>query len=151
MLPTRMLGGMLGLNKRRGDEEASLLFTSGSSGEPKGVVLSHRNVLANVTQFSSRLDLTSGSSILGCLPLFHSFGSTVTLWFPIIEGVNLVKKHQRPQGEGKPGGIIDKDMPMHVSNVAALSPKDGKSTRIGYKVLEDGTKVRVCKRTGAEF
>ncbi len=69
----------------------------------------------------------------------------------IVEGVNLVKKHQRPQGEGKPGGIIDKDMPMHVSNVAALSPKDGKPTRIGYKVLEDGTKVRVCKRTGAEF
>ena len=69
----------------------------------------------------------------------------------IVEGVNLVKKHQRPQGDGKPGGIIDKDMPMHVSNVAALSPKDGKPTRIGYKILEDGTKVRICKRTGAEF
>ena len=69
----------------------------------------------------------------------------------IVEGVNLAKKHQRPQGEGKPGGIIDKDMPMHVSNVAALSPKDGKPTRVGYKVLEDGTKVRICKRTGAEF
>jgi large subunit ribosomal protein L24 len=69
----------------------------------------------------------------------------------IVEGVNLVKKHQRPQGEGQPGGIIDKDMPMHVSNVAALSPKDGKPTRIGYKILDDGTKVRVCKRTGAEF
>jgi len=42
-------------------------------------------------------------------------------------------------------------MPMHVSNVAVLSPKDGKPTRIGYKILEDGTKVRVCKRTGAEL
>jgi len=69
----------------------------------------------------------------------------------IVEGVNLVKKHQRPRGENDPGGIIDKDMPMHVSNVAALSPKDGKPTRIGYKVLDDGTKVRICKRTGAEF
>ncbi len=69
----------------------------------------------------------------------------------IVEGVNLAKKHQRPQGEGKPGGIIDKDLPMHVSNVAVLSPKDGKPTRIGYKVLGDGTKVRVCKRTGAEL
>lgn len=69
----------------------------------------------------------------------------------IVEGVNLVKKHQRPQGENQPGGIIDKDMPMHVSNVAVISPKDGKPTRVGYKILEDGTKVRVCKRTGAEL
>ena len=90
VLPASVLGAMLGLNKRRGEDEATLLFTSGSSGEPKGVVLSHRNVLANVTQFASRLDLPSGSAILGCLPLFHSFGCTVTLWFPVIEGVNLV-------------------------------------------------------------
>ena len=90
LLPVAVLGMLLRLNKRRGDDEAALLFTSGSSGEPKGVVLSHRNVLANVTQFSSRLDLASGSSILGCLPLFHSFGCTVTLWFPVIEGINLV-------------------------------------------------------------
>jgi large subunit ribosomal protein L24 len=69
----------------------------------------------------------------------------------IVEGVNLAKKHQRPQGENSPGGIIDKDMPMHVSNVAIISPKDGKPTRIGYKFLEDGSKVRVCKRTGAEI
>lgn len=90
VLPASVLGTVLGLNKRRGEDEATLLFTSGSSGEPKGVVLSHRNVLANVTQFASRLDLPSGSAILGCLPLFHSFGCTVTLWFPVIEGVNLV-------------------------------------------------------------
>ncbi|MDW3176392.1 MAG: 50S ribosomal protein L24 [Acidimicrobiia bacterium] len=69
----------------------------------------------------------------------------------IVEGVNLAKKHQRPQGENQPGGIIDKDMPMHVSNVAMISPKDGKPTRVGYKFLEDGTKVRVCRRTGAEI
>ena len=90
LLPASVLGLMLGLNHRRGEDEATLLFTSGSSGEPKGVVLSHRNVLANVCQFGSRLDLPNGSSILGCLPLFHSFGSTVTLWFPIIEGIDLV-------------------------------------------------------------
>ena len=90
LLPTRVIGAVLRLNKRRGDDEATLLFTSGSSGEPKGVVLSHRNVLANVTQFGSRLDLPMGSAILGCLPLFHSFGCTVTLWFPVIEGINLV-------------------------------------------------------------
>ena len=90
ILPASLIIFLLGLNKRCGDQEATLLFTSGSSGEPKGVVLSHRNVLANICQFGSRLDLPNGSSILGCLPLFHSFGCTVTLWFPVIEGIDLV-------------------------------------------------------------
>jgi acyl-[acyl-carrier-protein]-phospholipid O-acyltransferase/long-chain-fatty-acid--[acyl-carrier-protein] ligase len=90
ILPAKILGLLLNLNQRRGDDEATLLFTSGSSGEPKGVALSHRNVLANVCQFGTRLDLPKNSAILGCLPLFHSFGCTVTLWFPVIEGINLV-------------------------------------------------------------
>jgi acyl-[acyl-carrier-protein]-phospholipid O-acyltransferase/long-chain-fatty-acid--[acyl-carrier-protein] ligase len=90
ILPASLIGKFLKLNTRRGNDEAVLLFTSGSSGEPKGVALSHRNVLANVSQFGSRLDLPPHSSMLGCLPLFHSFGSTVTLWFPVIQGVNLV-------------------------------------------------------------
>lgn len=89
-LPASFLSNILGLNKRRDNDEAILLFTSGSSGEPKGVPLSHRNVLANVLQFGSRLNIGRNSSILGCLPLFHSFGCTVTLWYPVIEGINLV-------------------------------------------------------------
>ncbi|MFK5921515.1 MAG: AMP-binding protein [Verrucomicrobiota bacterium] len=77
--------------KQSGDrEEAMLLFTSGSSGSPKGVVLSHRNLLANVNQFGSRINLTQDDKVLGCLPLFHSFGATVTMWYPIIQGVTLV-------------------------------------------------------------
>lgn len=90
LLPTGLLGSLLSLGKRKGNEEAALLFTSGSSGDPKGVVLTHRNLLANVTQFGTRLSLPENSSVLGCLPLFHSFGCTVTLWYPVIEGVNLV-------------------------------------------------------------
>lgn len=90
LLPAPVLAIMLGLNKRRDKDEAILLFTSGSSGEPKGVPLSHRNVLANVTQFASRLDIGRNGSLLGCLPLFHSFGCTVTLWYPVIEGINLI-------------------------------------------------------------
>ena len=69
----------------------------------------------------------------------------------IVENVNTAKKNQKPLSESQPGGIIDKDMPMHVSNVAMISPKDGKPTRVGYKFLEDGSKVRVCKRTGVEI
>lgn len=78
------------INLQGGDKEAILLFTSGSSGNPKGVPLTHKNVLSNVCQFASRLDLQENSSILGCLPLFHSFGCTGTFLFPIIEGINLI-------------------------------------------------------------
>lgn len=89
-LPVPLLAKLIGINSDKGDDEATLLFTSGSSGEPKGVSLSHTNLLANVCQFGTRLSLPKESKILGCLPLFHSFGCTVTLWYPIIEGINLV-------------------------------------------------------------
>ncbi len=70
--------------------EAFLLFTSGSSGEPKGVPLTHRNLLANTHQFGEMLDLTSKDVVLGALPFFHSFGATVCLLFPMIEGLKVV-------------------------------------------------------------
>lgn len=90
ILPTAVLAKLLGIGRRRNNDEAILLFTSGSSGEPKGVGLTHRNVLANVSQFGSRLSLPHGAKILASLPLFHSFGSTVTMFFPLIEGVDVV-------------------------------------------------------------
>jgi acyl-[acyl-carrier-protein]-phospholipid O-acyltransferase/long-chain-fatty-acid--[acyl-carrier-protein] ligase len=76
---------------RVGDhKEALLLFTSGSSGKPKGVILSHRNILGNVSQFAVFLDARKEELILASLPFFHSFGCTVTLWYPLIEGVRTV-------------------------------------------------------------
>ena len=90
LLPASVLSGLFRIGKKRDNDEAILLFTSGSSGEPKGVPLTHRNMLGNVCQFGTRLDVPSGAAILGCLPLFHSFGATVTLWYPIIEGIDLV-------------------------------------------------------------
>jgi len=90
LLPASLLATILGLSKKGGNKEALLLFTSGSSGEPKGVMLTHRNLVANVAQFGSRLNRKSTDSILGCLPLFHSFGCTVTLWYPILCGLNVV-------------------------------------------------------------
>ena len=69
----------------------------------------------------------------------------------IVEGVNTARKHQKPTRVNQSGGIVDRDMPIDVSNVAVLSPGDGRPTRIGYKVQADGTKVRVCRRTGAEL
>ena len=69
----------------------------------------------------------------------------------IVDGVNVAKKHQKPTKSTMQGGIIDKDMPIDASNVAILSPKDGKATRVGYKIEDDGTKVRICKRTGVQL
>ncbi len=90
LLPVPFIAKLLGLSSEGGDREATLLFTSGSSGEPKGVVLSHRNIVSNVTQFALRLGLPAEDKILGSLPLFHSLGGTVTLWFPIMQGHTLV-------------------------------------------------------------
>ena len=64
-----------------------------------------------------------------------------------VSGVNMVKRHQKPAA-GKPGGIEEKEAPIHVSNLAHEDPKDGKPTRVGFKVLEGGRKVRVAKRSG---
>jgi len=65
----------------------------------------------------------------------------------IVSGINLVKRHQR-QTPSNPGGIVEKEAAIHVSNVAHVDPKDGKPTRVGHKVLEDGRKVRVARRSG---
>ncbi len=67
-----------------------------------------------------------------------------------VQGVNMVKRHTR-QKPGETGGIIEKEGPIHISNVAHVDPKDGKATRVGFKVLKDGKKVRVAKRSGAEI
>ena len=65
----------------------------------------------------------------------------------LVRGVNLVKRHQR-QTMNQEGGIIQKEAPVHLSNLALADPKDGKPTRVGFKILDDGRKVRVAKRSG---
>ena len=67
----------------------------------------------------------------------------------VVEGVNIVKRHTRPNPQkGTTGGIIEKEMPIHVSNVALFNPVTGRGDRVGVKTLEDGRKVRVFKSTG---
>ncbi len=90
VLPNQLFAALLGLPKYGDREEAGLLFTSGSSGEPKGVVLTHRNILANCWQVSSMSILPETAVMLGCLPVFHSFGFTVNLWYPLLRGCRVV-------------------------------------------------------------
>src|SRR5205809_1000469 len=90
LLPARLLLQLLQIPKEGGHTEAVLLFTSGTTGEPKGVVVSHRNIVGNVSQFRQLLDAKKNDAILASLPFFHTFGSTVTLWYPLIEGVRIV-------------------------------------------------------------
>ena len=64
----------------------------------------------------------------------------------VVENVNMVKKHQKPNPAlGTPGGIVDKEMPIHISNIALFNPSTGKADRVGIKTLEDGRKVRIFK------
>ena len=71
--------------------------------------------------------------------------------YVLVEGVNRVKKHQRPNPmKGVTGGIVDKDMPIHISNVALFNPATKKADRIGIKSLDDGRKVRVFKANGEQ-
>ena len=65
----------------------------------------------------------------------------------IVQGVSVAKRHTAPSASN-PGGIVDKEMPIDISNVALIDPKDRKPTKIGYRFLEDGRKVRFAKRSG---
>jgi len=107
LVPTRLLLRLLQIPKDGGPAEAILLFTSGSTGDPKGVVLSHRNIVGNVSQFRELLDAKKDDAILASLPFFHTFGSTVTLWYPLIEGVRIVT-YPNPLEAAKNAALIER-------------------------------------------
>src|SRR5216117_1876330 len=107
LLPARLLLQLLQIPKEGGHTEAVLLFTSGTTGEPKGVVVSHRNIVGNVSQFRELLDAKKTDAILASLPFFHTFGSTVTLWYPLIEGVRIVT-YPNPLEAAKNAALIER-------------------------------------------
>ena len=89
VLPARVLYAVFG--RRAGiDQPAAILFSSGSEGEPKGVVLSHRNIMANIRQVSDVLDVLEEDTFMATLPLFHAFGLTITGLMPVVEGIPVI-------------------------------------------------------------
>lgn len=90
VMPAKLLAKWLKVPVDGDNAEAGLLFTSGSSGEPKGVALTHRNILSNCSQIDSAGLLPSSEKIVANLPIFHSFGFTVTLWYPLLRGCSVV-------------------------------------------------------------
>ena len=65
----------------------------------------------------------------------------------IVSGINLVKKHTKPS-QNSEGGIIQKELPIHISNISLIDPKSGENTRVGFKILDDGSKIRIARKSG---
>ncbi|GMA50451.1 50S ribosomal protein L24 [Alicyclobacillus contaminans] len=100
-----------------------------------------------------KLHVKKGDKVVVIAGKDKSKTGTVLAVFPkeqrvLVEGVNIVKRHTKPNPANPEGGIIEKEAPIHVSNVLHVDPKTGEPTRIGRKVLEDGTKVRYAKKSG---
>jgi large subunit ribosomal protein L24 len=66
----------------------------------------------------------------------------------VVQGVNIAKRHTKPRGMGEPGGIIEREATIHLSNLMLVDPTSEKRTKVGFRVLEDGRKIRVSKATG---
>ena len=100
-----------------------------------------------------KLHVKNGDKVVVIAGKDKSKSGTVIQVFPkesrvIVQGVNIVKRHTKPNAANPEGGILEKEAPIHVSNIALTDPSTGSPTRIGYKILEDGTKVRYAKKSG---
>jgi large subunit ribosomal protein L24 len=69
----------------------------------------------------------------------------------VVEGINLVKRHQRPTPRNPSGGIVEREQPIHASKVMPVDPKTGKGTRVRFKTLENGNKIRIAVKSGEEI
>lgn len=69
----------------------------------------------------------------------------------VVEGVNIVKRHQKPTAQNQTGGIVEREHPIHISNIMMADPKTGKSTRIGHEIDKNGKKVRISKKSNEKI
>jgi acyl-[acyl-carrier-protein]-phospholipid O-acyltransferase/long-chain-fatty-acid--[acyl-carrier-protein] ligase len=106
-MPARLLAARFGRSKRNPDSLATVIFSSGSSGTPKGVMLSHYNILSNIRAMAQVFWITEQDRVVGTLPFFHSFGYTVTIWLPLISGCGALY-HPNPMEANKVGDLVAK-------------------------------------------
>jgi acyl-[acyl-carrier-protein]-phospholipid O-acyltransferase/long-chain-fatty-acid--[acyl-carrier-protein] ligase len=107
VLPSRLLLAVYGAGNPKADSLATVIFSSGSTGAPKGVMLSHHNVLSNIEAFAQLFWVTRKDRMMGVLPFFHSFGFTGTLWFPLLSGFG-VAYHPNPLDAKTIGEMVAK-------------------------------------------
>lgn len=106
LLPRRAIERMLGCSRKwKLDDVATVIFSSGSTGEPKGVMLSHYNIVSNIEGISQAMATDKHDRILGVLPFFHSFGFTGTLWLPLLKGFGAVY-HPNPMDARTIGALV---------------------------------------------
>ena len=136
LLPNQCLPWLLRLPDRGDTEEAGLLFTSGTSGEPKGVVLSHRNILANCWQFSTLSLFPPSAVMLSCLPVFHSFGFTVNMWYPLLRGCRSVSVPSPLETQKIIDAIRDEQVSVMVGAPTFMRPLFKKAEPADLRSLE---------------
>ena len=135
-LPTRVASALLRIPRRGGDAEAALLFTSGSSGDPKGVVLSHRNLLANLRQIEDSDILPEHSKLLSSLPVFHSFGFTVGVWYALSRETVLVTTPSPLDTVACVNAIKEEGVTITVGTPTFLRPYLRRATKEDLQSLE---------------
>jgi len=151
-VPTSMLGMFLpGLHGDNLDATATVIFTSGSTGDPKGVVLSHRNVLSNIHQIGNHLELLPNEVVLGILPFFHSFGFTVAIWTVLCLGKKVVY-HNNPLDARIIGDLCEKHgvtmiagSPTFMRTYIKKCPKEKFKTLVHMLLGAEKLKPELCK------
>jgi len=106
-LPLMFLNRYITYNKSMPDDLAFIVFSSGSTGIPRGIMLSHHNIISNVEGIDQVFNLTKKDRLMGVLPFFHSFGLTAAIWFPLITGFGVVY-HTNPTDAGTIGEMVSK-------------------------------------------
>lgn len=108
LLPSRLIERWCGIANRGSDDLATVMFSSGSTGSPKGVMLSHRNIQSNIESLYDLFQVGAGDGVAGILPFFHSFGFTGTLWLPLLTGMKAVY-HPDPRESAAVGEMVERE------------------------------------------